>query len=50
MHFNKRLCDTEVHFVSQNYLFIVVGFGDINKEVVRLEVETPAEMVQSSGK
>ena len=29
---------------------LYVGFGDIDEEVVRLEVETPAKMVESSEK
>ena len=29
---------------------LILGHGDIDEEVVRLEVETPAEMVESSGK
>ena len=48
------MCDPEVHFVSiatvAELVIHVVGFGDIDEEVVRLEVETPAKMVESSGK
>ena len=29
---------------------LILGHGDIDEEVVRLEVETPAKMVESSGK